>query len=328
MVILNQKSPPIRPEETYSQAFWHAIIAAVLYLISSMILMVNMMGYFLGHYPQHFELTDEQRNLILQTMMFFVWLAGGAGVFCSIAGWSYSDALYFADVTILTIGFGDFAPPNDVTRGVVFPYSIGGIVILGLMVSSIIRFAKELGHEKVLKKHVESQRVHTLAHSFTNELHDKAEQVLERRWSIHGKRPVISAPFNPEKRTIGFDPEIERAEASKSPHSTLKSPANIWKSSESTLKSPQSTLKSPMSLRSPFSPITSMSDAVKQIRPINRGVKALRKVRTRNTKLKVLREEKDRFDAMREIEASTKRWKAYNALFMSCIACKSQIIQG
>ena len=224
MVTMNEKVPPKRPEETYSQAFWHAVIASVLYLISSMILMINMLGYFLGHYPQHFELTDEQRNLILQTMMFFVWLAGGAGIFCAIAGWSYSDALYFADVTILTVGFGDFYPPNDVTRGVVFPYSVGGIVILGLMVSSIMKFAKELGHDKVLKKHVESQRVHTLAHSFTNELKDKVGQAAERRLSFHGRRPVISAPFNPEKRTINFDPDIEKAEGSKSPQSTLKSP--------------------------------------------------------------------------------------------------------
>ena len=46
-----------------------------------MILMVNMLGYFLGHYPQHFDLDDDQRTLILQTMMFFFWLAGGAAVF-------------------------------------------------------------------------------------------------------------------------------------------------------------------------------------------------------------------------------------------------------
>lgn len=65
-----------------------------------MALMVNMLGYFLGHYSQHFELSDEQRNLILQTMMFFIWLAGGAGVFAKVNGWQYVDALYFCDVRI------------------------------------------------------------------------------------------------------------------------------------------------------------------------------------------------------------------------------------
>ena len=114
-----------------------------------MLLMVNMQGYFFGHYRQHFELTDEQRNLILQTMMFFIWLAGGAGVFARVEGWSFVDALYFCDVTILTVGFGDFHPTNDVGRGLVFPYSVGGIIILGLMVSSIVRFVQELGKDMV-----------------------------------------------------------------------------------------------------------------------------------------------------------------------------------
>ena len=94
--------PPKRPEQTYSQGFWHAVIAAILYLLLSMILMVNMLGYFLGHYKQHFELSDEQRNLILQTMLFFVWLAGGAGVYTKIDGeLQFVDALYFCDVSKL-----------------------------------------------------------------------------------------------------------------------------------------------------------------------------------------------------------------------------------
>ena len=58
-----------------------------------MILMLNMLGYFLGHYPQHFELSDDQRNLILQTMMFFCWLAGGAAVFAKVEGWSFVDSV-------------------------------------------------------------------------------------------------------------------------------------------------------------------------------------------------------------------------------------------
>lgn len=88
---------PPGQNQVYSQGYWHAVIAAVLYMFNSMILMINMAGYFLGHYPQHFNLSDEQRNLILQTMMFFLWLGGGAGVFAQIEGWSYPDALYFCD---------------------------------------------------------------------------------------------------------------------------------------------------------------------------------------------------------------------------------------
>jgi potassium channel subfamily K, other eukaryote len=90
--------PPHGPGETYSQGYWHAVMASILYLVGSAMLVGNMIGYFKGHYPQHFELDDDQRTLILQTMMYFLWLAGGAGVFCRLEGWTYPDALYYVDV--------------------------------------------------------------------------------------------------------------------------------------------------------------------------------------------------------------------------------------
>ena len=64
-----------------------------------MILMVNMLGYFLGHYPQHFTLTEYQRTLILQTMLFFIWLAGGGALFAHIettqgeVDWAFVDGV-------------------------------------------------------------------------------------------------------------------------------------------------------------------------------------------------------------------------------------------
>ena len=206
-ISMNRYIPPNRPDQTYSQGFWHAVIAAVLYLLSSMMLMVNMQGYFFGHYPQHFELTDEQRNLILQTMMFFIWLAGGGGVFAKVCGWSYVDALYFCDVTILTVGFGDFHPPNDVGRGLVFPYSVGGIIILGLMVSSIRKFAQDLGHDNIIKNHVEKRRVNTVERSVTTTFELEQRQ-LQRR-PKHKDHHRQAAPFmNTLKRVATRKPRI------------------------------------------------------------------------------------------------------------------------
>ncbi|KAI9672498.1 MAG: Potassium channel [Caeruleum heppii] len=169
-VAMNTHVPPNRPSETYSQGFWHAIIAAVLYLFSSMILMGNMLGYFLGHYPQHFTLTHSQRTLILQTMMFFLWLAGGGAVFSRVCGWAFVDALYFCDVTILTVGFGDFSAPNDAGKGLVFPFSVGGIVSLGLVVGSINTFTKEISHDKVIRKHVDKKRARTVGRAVSRSL--------------------------------------------------------------------------------------------------------------------------------------------------------------
>lgn len=221
---MDEYVPPNRPEQTYSQGFWHAVIAAILYLVSSMILMVNMLGYFLGHYPQHFELSDDQRNLILQTMMFFCWLAGGAAVFAKVEGWSFVDSLYFCDVTVLTVGFGDFYPTNDVGRGLVFPYSVGGIIILGLMVSSIRGFAQELGSTHVVKSHVEKQRTHTLQRTATTDFeyeHLKAHALGKQH---HKKATPISEPFDLTKRTVNFDVEKGIAPA---PHQSRQKSSKI-----------------------------------------------------------------------------------------------------
>lgn len=198
-VAMNAYVPP-GPDEVYSQGFWYAIIAACLYMFCGMLQMVNMLGYFLGHYPQHFDLTDEQRNLILQTMIFFIWLSGGAGVFTSIEpDWGYPDALYFCDVTLLTIGFGDFYATNDVGRGLVFPFSVGGTIILGLMVSSIHKFAGELSKEKVVRKHIETRRVDTLSRVAT----------LQRRLS---SATNATAPMSVADRQTSLDEKgLERS---------------------------------------------------------------------------------------------------------------------
>ena len=304
-ISINQYVPPTRPEQTYSQGFWHAVIASVLYLCSSMLLMVNMLGYFLGHYPQHFELSDEQRNLILQTMMFFIWLAAGGGVFARVCGWDFADALYFADVTILTVGFGDFTAPNDVGRGLIFPFSVGGIIILGLMVSSIRKFAQELGQDKVVKKHVESRRVRTLERSIQISHENERVLNLERRLSGNGLR-LISAPFNPRRRTIAFENPLPLQGQMKSPKS-----AKTF-----SMKSPLSPLKSPAST------LSNMSEIVRHMRPLASSFKKLNRG-PKKSKLIILREEKDRFDAMRGIQYSTRRFKRYSALTMSVIACKS-----
>lgn len=281
---MNKYVPPQRPEETYSQGFWHAVIAAVLYLVSSMILMINMLGYFLGHYPQHFELTDEQRNLILQTMLFFIWLAGGAGVFVKVSDSQYVDMLYFCDVTILTVGFGDFHPMNDGGRGLVFPYSVGGIIILGLMVSSIRKFAQEISHVNIVKSHVEKRRVQTIGRSVTTSLELEERSGGQLRYHTQPQhRPTISAPFNLKPRAVTFDEEKEKAKRPDQPYVPIK-------------RSRSTTVYS--------------------------GIRALKKVGSRKPKLLLLREEKDRFTAMREIQRSTTTFKRYSALAMSVIACE------
>jgi potassium channel subfamily K len=262
-------NPPIGPEQGYTQGFWHAIAAAAFYTICSMILMINMLGYFLGHYPENFALSDSQRTLILQTMAFFIWLGGGAAVFSKLerdAGnesWRFADALYFCDVTILTVGFGDLVPTTDLTRGIVFPYSVLGTITLALVVSSLYTAVRELGDEKIVQKHVDRMRSRVAERTVTNSF-DLRHREREEHHLLR-------------KRKLGFP-----------------------------------SISAPTQLR-PFR--TPMGEAVQHRTTFPRFASALGIDRT--PKIMLLKEEKDRFEAMRNIQASSKKLKQWMALFWS-----------
>lgn len=127
--------------------------------------MINMLGYFLGKYPQHFALTDEQRTLILQMTALVIWLLIGAAMFQQVLGLSFADALYFSDVTVLTLGYGNIVATSAVGRGLIWPYAVIGIIILGLVVESIFKFAREVHYDNVVRKHIEQKRQSTFERS-------------------------------------------------------------------------------------------------------------------------------------------------------------------
>ncbi|KAI9934362.1 Potassium channel [Aspergillus wentii] len=110
-------------------------------------------------------------------MAFMVWLLVGAAIFQQAIGIPFSDALYFCDLTILTLGFGDITPQDSVARGLVLPYAVIGIIILGLAVGSIHRFGKQLRYENVVRKHIERKRQSTFERSTTYEPRSKEAEL-------------------------------------------------------------------------------------------------------------------------------------------------------
>lgn len=84
---------PTPGTEMFSEGYWYGIAASCVYLVLSLLLMGNLLGYVRGHYPQRFDLTDDQRTLIVQTMIFFIWLGGGAGVYSRLEGWRWVDGV-------------------------------------------------------------------------------------------------------------------------------------------------------------------------------------------------------------------------------------------
>ena len=95
---------------------------------------------------------------MLQTISFMIYMVGGAGVYAKIEGWLFLDALYFTNYTLLTVGIGDYAPSTHLGRGLLFPYAVGGIVILGLVIGSIRSLVLERGKKKLGSRLVEKKR--------------------------------------------------------------------------------------------------------------------------------------------------------------------------
>jgi potassium channel subfamily K, other eukaryote len=145
-------------DQALTQAYYYAIFAAGLYQLISCLMCITVWGAYRGNYSKEFKLTISQRTLMLQTISFMVYLLVGAAVYSRIEGWTFLDALYWAEFTCLTIGIGDYAPSTHLGRSLLFPYAIGGIVILGLVIGSIRSMVLDRGKKKLHARMTEKTR--------------------------------------------------------------------------------------------------------------------------------------------------------------------------
>lgn len=139
---------PSPPDHAFTEAYYYAIMAAGLYFITSSFVIYTAFMLWKSRkskeeISKHF--TGGHRSLKLLTIMFMAYLMLGALVFKKIEGWRYMDAVFWADVTILTIGFGDFKPETHLGRALLFPYAVFGVFILFLVVYCITRVVLERG---------------------------------------------------------------------------------------------------------------------------------------------------------------------------------------
>ena len=144
--------------QALTQAYYYAIFAAGLYQLISYLMCVTVWGAYRGHYSREFKLTMPQRTLMLQTISFMAYLLVGAAIYSHVEGWKFLDAIYWADFTCLTVGIGDYAPSTHLGRGLLYPYAIGGIVSLGLVVGSIRSMVLDRGKKKLHARMTEKTR--------------------------------------------------------------------------------------------------------------------------------------------------------------------------
>ncbi|KAF4122093.1 potassium channel subfamily K, other eukaryote [Geosmithia morbida] len=145
-------------EPIWSQAFFYGIWAAVLYFVMASLMAITFWGAVTGHYDREFRLNTSQRTLMLQTILLLVYLLVGALVFSNIEPWSYLDAVYWADVTLFTVGFGDFAASTTLGRTLLFPYALVGVMSLGLVIASIRSMILQRGRRRLDARAQEKER--------------------------------------------------------------------------------------------------------------------------------------------------------------------------
>lgn len=143
--------PNLAPMDDYAftEAFWFAIMSAGIYFVTSGFLIYTFCMLRahtrLGREENRIQLAKGHHRLMVLTWLFMSYILVGEAVFSHIDGWKYLVAVYWADVTILTIGFGDLAPKNHPGRALLLPYAAGGIVILVLLVYCITKLVIDQG---------------------------------------------------------------------------------------------------------------------------------------------------------------------------------------
>jgi len=161
IVPLALTAAPAIPTHALSQSFWYGLIGCVLHVTISTLLLINTICAYKFHaYAASFNsLTLPQRSLMLQTMSFSLYLALGGLLFSRLEHWGFTDGVYWADYTVLTIGLGtDFPLKKTVSRMLLMPYAAFGITFVGLVVSSVRGLVLERAKVKVVRRHLGKER--------------------------------------------------------------------------------------------------------------------------------------------------------------------------
>jgi hypothetical protein len=102
----------------YALGFWMTVCSAAMSFICAFLLALNL--FILPEFGKRREtgVSGPQRVFVIEIMLFIIWLTmfdsaacclifRGAAVFFGVEGFSFSESVYFVEVTVTTVGFGD-----------------------------------------------------------------------------------------------------------------------------------------------------------------------------------------------------------------------------
>jgi potassium channel subfamily K len=138
-----------------SGSFYYGCISAGLSLVLSILLIFTFIFARIRHeIPTDLSqtLTLPQRTLMGQSLGFIVYLVAGSAIFSAIEGWRFTDGIYWATITLLTIGYGDIVPATHTGRSLIIFYATAGIVMIGLVIGSIGTLVLDRGAKKIFAR--------------------------------------------------------------------------------------------------------------------------------------------------------------------------------
>jgi potassium channel subfamily K, other eukaryote len=186
----------------------------------------------------------------------------------------------------LTVGYGDIFPITALGQALIIPFSLGGLLVLGLVISSIFRAIKEIGEQNIIHHHYDKIRSRTLGRTVTTSLELERKEIerelaRERAMAKHAMKGSSRSPHTILHRQTTFDTlTFHKAMAGHSSRQSLSS--------------------RPASIMSTASRSSSFTTAMKNKHHIL-----------------ILKEEKDRFNQMRTIQHTADVWKRWVRLGIS-----------
>ncbi|KAF4340842.1 TOK1-voltage-gated outward-rectifying K+ channel [Fusarium beomiforme] len=218
-----------RDQLIWSQAFYYGLWAAILYFVDASLMLITFYGALVGHYQRDFNLTPSQRTLMLQTIMFLLYLLIGALVFSNIENWNYLDAVYWADVTLFTVGFGDFTAQTTLGRALMMPYALVGVISLGLVIGSIRSLVLERGKLQVDARMEEKKRRH-IVRSMTKKGNDEVlEPIREpRRQDLIDSESAPATEFERRKAEFDLMRKIQAQVTSRRRWMAMATSTSVW----------------------------------------------------------------------------------------------------
>lgn len=183
LFVTNREFGGENPKYVPSEGFYFAAFTSGNYFVCMLILVINFMGYSLKKYPPTFNLDQRQRTLMLFTILFSTWTVIGAFTMGSlIDDISYGSALYYCIVSFLTIGLGDILPETSGAKVAVLVFSLGGVLIMGLIVATLRLVILSSAAPAIFWNDVEKTRIALLAQL------DKENRHLTLEESFHEMR--------------------------------------------------------------------------------------------------------------------------------------------